>query len=91
MKRMNMEDGFAILAAVVVLVGVFFAAEDALAGSEIAPHQEQVRLPARIINKDESSRQVDMAEDAARSVKEAVRLGLDIQLGNHTLIVEGRN
>jgi hypothetical protein len=88
---MNMENVFAILAAVVVLVGVFFAAEDALAGSGIAPHQEQVRLPARVANKDETARQADMAEDAARSVKEAVRLDLDIQLGNHTSTVMVRD
>ena len=88
MKRLNMETGFAILAAVVVLVGVFFAAEDALAGSEIAPHQEQVRLPARIVTKDEATRQVEMAEDAAESIEKAVRLDLDIQLGNHTSTVK---
>ena len=91
MKKINIEHGFAILAAVVVLVGVFFAAEDALAGSEITPHQEQVRLPARIVNKDESSRQVAMAEDAARSVKKAVQLELDIQLGNHISTVKRRD
>lgn len=91
MKRLNMESGLAILAAVVVLVGVFFAAEDALAGSEITPHQEQIRLPARIVNKDEASRQADMADDAARSVRKAVELDLDIQLGNHTSTVRARN
>lgn len=91
MKKQNMDNGFAILAALVVLVGVFFAAEDALAGSEIASHQEQVRLPARIVNKDETSRQVEMAEDAARSVKDAVRLDLDIQLGNHISTVKRRD
>ncbi len=91
MKKLNTENSFAILAAAVVLVGVFFAAEDALAGSEIAPHQEQVRLPARIVNKDNALRQVDMAEDAAQSVKEAIRLDLDIQLGNHTSIANGRD
>ena len=88
MNRLNTESGFAILAAAVVLVGVFFAAEDALAGSEIAPHQEQVRLPARIAKKDETARQADMAEDAVESVKEALRLDLDIQLGNHTSTVK---
>ncbi len=87
MKRLNMETGFAILAAIIVLVGVFFAAEDALAGSEIAPHQEQVRLPARIVNEDDATRQAEMAEDAAQSIEKAVRLDLDIQLGNHTSTV----
>ena len=91
MKKISIEHGFAILAAVVVLVGVFFAAEDALAGSEITPHQEQVRLPARIVSKDESSRQLAMAEDAARSVREAVQLELDIQLGNHISTVKRRD
>ena len=90
MKKLNMETGFAILAAVVVLVGVFFAAEDALAGSDIAPHPEQVRLPARILNEDDASRQASMAADAAESVREAVRLDLDIQLGSHTSTVRVR-
>ena len=84
MKRLNMETGFAILAAVIVLVGVFFAAEDALAGSEIAAHSEQVRLPARIVTQDEATRQAEMAEAAAESIEKAVQLDLDIQLGNHT-------
>ena len=55
MKKINIEHGFAILAAVVVLVGVFFA------------------------------------EDAARSVKKAVQLELDIQLGNHISTVKRRD
>ncbi len=84
MKKLTMEDALAVLGAVVVLVGVFFAAEDALAGSDVRDQEAQIRLPARILNKDEAARQAEMAERAAASVVDAARLELDIRLGNHT-------
>ncbi len=87
MKNVNMDNGLAILGTVIVLVGVFFAAEDALAGSNVRDQEAHVRLPARILKEDEAARQADMADRAAESVLTAARLELDIRLGNHTSTV----
>ena len=62
MKNMNMDNGLAILGTVIVLVGVFFAAEDALAGSNGRDQEAHERLPARILNKDEAARQADQID-----------------------------
>ena len=87
MKKMNVEDGLAIIGALIVMVGVFFAAEDALAGSNSNPPVEQIRLPSRILAEDEAARQAEMAERAAESIQNALKLDLDIRLGNHTSTV----
>ena len=83
MKKLNIEDVLATIGAVVVMVGVLFAAEDALAGTDIADPPLTPRLPARILSQEEAARQSAMAEMAAKSIEKAIRLDLDIQLGNH--------
>jgi hypothetical protein len=90
MKKLNREDALAVLGAVIVMVGVFFAAEDALAGSNVRDRETQTRLPARILKKDEAARQADMAERAAEAVLRAAQLELDIRLGIHTSTVRVR-
>ena len=87
MKKLTREDALAVLGAVVVMVGVFFAAEDALAGSDVRGPEAETRLPARILCKDEAARQAEMAERAAKAVRRAAQLELDIRLGNHTSTV----
>jgi hypothetical protein len=87
MNKFSIEDGLAIVAAGIVLVGVFFAAEDALAGTDVRDQEAQTRLPARILNKEEATRQAEMAERAAESILTATELELDIRLGNHTSTV----
>ena len=87
MKKFNVENSLAVLGAVVVLVGVFFAAEDALAGSQAIERDDPVRLPARVVEKDNPSRQASMAEEAAAELKKDVRLSLDIQLRAHNSTV----
>jgi hypothetical protein len=90
MKKLNRQDAFAVLGTAIVMVGVFFAAEDALAGSDVRDQEAQIRLPARILGKDETARQAEMAERAAKSIIDAARLELDIRLGNHTSAVRVR-
>jgi hypothetical protein len=90
MKKLNREDAFAVLSAVIVMVGVLFAAEDALAGSDVREPEAQIRLPARVACRDAAARQAEMAERAADSIIDAARLELDIRLGNHTSSVRVR-
>lgn len=83
MKKVNIEDALAVIGAVVVLIGVFFAAGDALAGAETTKPTLTPRLPARIVSQEAAARQSAMAALAAESIEKAIRLDLDIQLGNH--------
>lgn len=83
MKKLSIEDVLAAIAAVVVMIGVLFAAEDALAGAAMADPALTPRLPARVLSQEAAARQSAMAEMAAKSIEKAIRLDLDIQLGNH--------
>ena len=83
MRKLDLVNGFAVLGTLVVLIGIFAAAGDALAGSNAPEAAEQTRLPARSVDKDAAERQTAMAERSMASLQEALRLDLDIQLGNH--------
>ena len=83
MKKLDYDNSFAYIALIVVLFGVFAAAENALASGTAG---DQDRLAPRTQLADEQARQEAMAEEAAHAVSEAVELDLDIQLSNHTFI-----
>ncbi len=89
MRKLNVENGLAVLGAIVVLVGVVFAAEDALAGSAPLKHADAVRLPSRIVSTENAERQASMAAEAAAAVEKAVQLDLDIRLRDTMSVADG--
>ena len=78
MKKIDFDNAAALVALVVVLFGVFAAAESALAGTV---EGGSARPPARATA--EEARQEAMADEAIRSLAEDTKLALDIQLGDH--------
>ncbi|MEM8815593.1 MAG: hypothetical protein AAGE85_07180 [Pseudomonadota bacterium] len=100
MKRINIENGLAIVGAVIVLVGVFSAAESALADDKTALEratQPVAEAASRNDAKDaadaaekNADEHAEMAREAADAIREANLLDLDIQLRNPTSIVDAR-
>ncbi|MEO1244692.1 MAG: hypothetical protein AAFX56_03320 [Pseudomonadota bacterium] len=103
MKRINIENGLAIVGAVIVLVGVFSAAESALADDKAVLErttQPVAEAASRNDAKDtadtsdsaekNADEHAEMAREAADAIREANLLDLDIQLRNPTSIVDAR-
>ncbi len=88
MKKIDFDNGAALLALAVVILGVLAAAESAFAGTESANSD---RLPARTETAAETVRQDEMADEAIRTLEKANELALDIQLGDHKSVADAGN
>lgn len=78
MKKIDFDNAATLIALIVVLFGVFAAAESALAGTDDGG---SARAPARVTA--EEARQAEMADEAIRSLAEDTKVELDIQLADH--------
>jgi len=86
MKAKNIESGLALLGALVVLVGVSFAASSAFAAEPVADRVAAVTAaePLAVAIAGARAANTESAEDAAAAIARDTVLGLDIEFADRT-------
>lgn len=93
MKSRNFEDNLALIAALIVLLGVSFAAEDALAKNStgVTSRALAIHNAAESTLGDAAEANVEAATRADESLAQETCIDLDIKLGDRTsMLVAGK-
>ena len=94
MKARNIEDRLALVGAVIILFGVMFAAEDALAEdlAEITTTAVAIDIAAEDTLERAAKANADAAEQAAEALVLETSIDLDIKLGDHiSVLIAGKD